>query len=65
MSDKPMTVGYIRKFIKGLPDEMEVLVHHNIPHTDDRAEMVPLGVLYVEEGKTGKVLEIYPEFPHY
>jgi hypothetical protein len=67
MTDKPMTVGDIRNFIKDLPDEMPVLVHHNIPHTNDCSEMLPLGDLYVEEQeeKTGKVLEIYPKFPRY
>lgn len=63
--EKPMTVSHIRNFIKDLPDEMEVLVHYNIPDSFDRSEMLPLGDLCVEEGKAGKVLEIYPEFPSY
>ena len=66
MTDKPMTVGDVRNFIKDLPDDMEVLVHYNIPGDySDRSEMLPLGDLYVEEVKRGKVLEIYPEFPPY
>lgn len=63
MEEKPMTVGDIRAFIKDLPDEMRVLVHHNIPNTEDESEMLPLGELYVGKGKKGKVLEISPEFP--
>ncbi len=60
MEDKPRTVGDLKEFIKDLPDEMLVLVHHNIPYTNDDSEMLPLGDLYVAKEKNGKVLEIYP-----
>lgn len=68
MKDNMMTVGDIRNYIKNLPDDMKVLVHYNIPYTNDQSEMVPLGNLYVEyaeEEERVRVLEIYPLFPRY
>lgn len=65
MTDKPMTVGDVRAFIKDLPDDMEVLVPYNEPEWGYLSEMVPLGELCVNDTKNGKVLEICPEVPDY
>jgi hypothetical protein len=60
--NKPMTVGDIRNFIKDLPDDMEVLVQYTEAEWCSNTEMVPLGSVTIEEGKNGKVLEIYPQY---
>ncbi len=65
MTDKPMTVGDVRSAIKDLTDDVKVLVHYNHPYSNDISEMLPLGSLYLEEGKNGKALEIYPQFPEW